>query len=47
MNDEDFLEFEGYEDLDFSELDTPIADDEWALSFESTGSVSVDVDFFL
>lgn len=35
------------EDIDFSELDTCIGDDAWAIGFENTGSIEVDVDFFL
>tara|TARA_R100000808_G_C2105675_1_gene121380 strand:+ start:810 stop:953 length:144 start_codon:yes stop_codon:yes gene_type:complete len=47
MNEEESLEQEDCEDLDFSELDSYVGDDAWAISFENTGSVSVDVDFFL
>ena len=47
MNKEESLEQEDCEDLDFSELDSYVGDDAWAISFENTGSVSVDVDFFL
>ena len=47
MNEEESFELEDCEILDFSELDSYIGDDAWALSFENTGSVQVDVDFFL
>tara|TARA_R100001510_G_C7625814_1_gene185689 strand:- start:168 stop:359 length:192 start_codon:yes stop_codon:yes gene_type:complete len=43
---EEELEME-LEDVDFSELDSFVGDDAWSLSFESTGSIELDVDFFL
>ena len=33
--------------IDFAELDSFIGDDAWSISFENTGSVELDVDFFL
>ena len=44
MNEE---ELEEIEDLDFSELDSFVGDDAWSINFENTGSVEVDIDFFL
>ena len=44
MNEE---EYEELEDLDFSELDSFVGDDAWSINFENTGSVEVDIDFFL
>tara|TARA_Y100000593_G_C4243150_1_gene303279 strand:+ start:561 stop:719 length:159 start_codon:yes stop_codon:yes gene_type:complete len=45
MNDEEFDE--EFEDIDFSELDSFVGDDAWSINFENTGSVEVDVDFYL
>lgn len=47
MNDEEFEELKEFDDLDFSELDSFVGDDLWSINFENTGSVEVDVDFFL
>jgi hypothetical protein len=45
MNDEEYGE--ELEDFDFAELDSFIGDDAWSINFENTGSVELDVDFFL
>ena len=49
MNDEELNEEFGDEtsDLDLSELDSCIEDDTWSINFHNTGSVEVDVDFYL
>ena len=44
MNEDEEIEIE---DIDFSELDSFIGDDAWHINFENTGSIEVDIDFFL
>jgi hypothetical protein len=45
VNDEEFCE--ELQDIDFSELDSFVGDDIWSLNFEATGSIELDVDYFL
>ena len=45
MNEEEYDE--ELEDIDLAELDSFIGDDAWSINFENTGSVELDVDFFL
>jgi len=45
MNDEEYSE--ELQDLDFSELDSFVGDDLWLINFENTGSVELEVDYFL
>ena len=47
MNDEEFEQLEDIEDIDFSDLDSFVGDDLWSINFENTGSVQVDIDFYL